>query len=314
MRPHSNSTRAALRRAVWASVVLHALLAGGGVVFLRPTEHAPVAAPGVDTRAEVRMSLAEVTHDAEVTAPAPAPPQVAPDAPPDLPVKPQAAEVTAPQITPPKPLPTTVAPRAEPLHPGPFATSLPRTLPKELGALVRKSGATPPMRDPNVKPAGATGPAASARPMHGALKSGQTVVYVLDCSGSMGAAGKFDAARATLAATLGQQPEAVKFQVIVYDAGARPLLASDGSAMSATSANVRAATEKLGGLEPRGRSNHLVALHAALAFRPDVIVLLTDADDLTAALLKPVFDTGAKVPMCLALVTAAGVQQPRELK
>jgi hypothetical protein len=165
-----------------------------------------------------------------------------------------------------------------------------------------------------VRPAGAPGPVAGAPPVHGALKPGQTAVYVLDCSGSMGAAGKFDAARAALAATLAEQPEAVKFQVIVYDAAARPLLASDGHPLNATGANVRAATDKLAALEPRGRSNHLVAVRAAVAFRPDVIVLLTDAADLTLAALKPVLGGGAKPPVCLALVTAEGTRAPRELK
>ncbi len=147
--------------------------------------------------------------------------------------------------------------------------------------------------------------------MHGALKPGQTVVYVLDSSGSMGAAGKFDAARAALVATLRAQPATVRFQVIVYDGTAQPLLASDGTAPHATEANVRAASAKLATLEPRGKSNHLVAVRAALDFRPDVIVLLTDADDLSAAALKSV---AKPVLVCVGLVTAAGVQPPRELK
>jgi Mg-chelatase subunit ChlD len=141
------------------------------------------------------------------------------------------------------------------------------------------------------------------------------VVYVLDCSGSMGAGGKFDAARAALISTLKQQPTSVRFQVIVYAGTAAPLLASSGNALPATDANVRAATEKLAALDARGKSNHLEAVRAALAFRPDVILLLTDADDLNVAALRSIVASAPKSVLgCVGQVTAGGVQRPRELK
>ena len=72
---------------------------------------------------------------------------------------------------------------------------------------------------------------------------------------------------------------------------------------------------KLAAIEPRGKSSHLVALRLALDLRPDVVVWLTDADELTAAVLKPVLKSSARsVPVCVGLVTPEGVQQPRELK
>ncbi|WP_162672972.1 VWA domain-containing protein [Gemmata massiliana] len=211
---------------------------------------------------------------------------------------------------------------------GPFKAAVPKTLPPELIAMIHKPGAithsapvavSPPVRDPNVKPAsgtnGARPSAPAARAMHGALRESQTVVYVLDTSGSMGAAGKFEAARAALVATLKQQPATVRFQIIVYDSSAYPLLASNGSALPTTEANIRAATTALAALEPRGKSNHLVAVRAALGISPDFIVLLTDADDLTARTLKPVLSSVSKAPpVCVGLVTPEGVQQPRELK
>ncbi|WP_157470311.1 VWA domain-containing protein [Gemmata sp. SH-PL17] len=211
---------------------------------------------------------------------------------------------------------------------GLFKAVVPKTLPPELIAMIHKPGAithsapaavSPPVRDPNVKPAGGTNgtklSALAARAMHGALRDSQTVVYVLDISGSMGATGKFEAARAALVATLKQQPATVRFQVIVYDSSAYPLLASNGSALPATEANIRAATTALAALEPRGKSNHLVAVRAALGIGPDFIVLLTDADDLTARTLKPVLSSVSKAPpVCVGLVTPEGVQQPRELK
>jgi hypothetical protein len=202
-------------------------------------------------------------------------------------------------------------------------------LPPELVALIRKPAPVAevpvPMApitggvvDPNVKPAGGANANAgtpSAPAFHGALKPNQTVVYVLDCSGSMGAAGKFDRARAALVATLKQQPSTVRFQVIAYSGNAVPLLASGREALPASEPNIRNATEKLATLEARGKSSHLEAVRAALAFRPDVIVILTDADDLTAAKLKPVLASESKAMLvCLGQVTAEGVQKPRELK
>ncbi len=309
MRPHSDATRVAFRRAVWASVAIHVVAVGAFFVLLRSSEHKPREA-AIDTRApEVRLSFAEDTLGAEVSS-QPAPPT--PAAPPNTGAATGATNTnTSPQS--PEAVP--------PLQAGPFAPTPLRTLPAELVAILRKPGANPTptmLLDPNVKPAGATGAGANAKSapaLHGARKPGQTVVYVLDASGSMGAGGKFDAARAALVATLMQQPATVRFQVIVYDSTARPVLASDGTALAATDANVRAVTTKLAMLEPRGKSNHLVAVRAALGFRPDVIVLLTDADDLTAAAIKPVLATESKpVAVCVGLVTAGGVRSPRELK
>ncbi len=310
MKPRSEATRVALRRAVWASVAIHAVAVGAFFALLRQSEHAPREA-AINTRApHVRMHFTEDAPGVEIaTPPTPAPPT------PLTPPPNTGATQTAPR--PPESAPPVAAP-VPPLHGGPFAPTPPRTLPSELVALLRKTGAntTPAvaLHDPNVKPAGASGPTNNtpSLAMHGALKPGQTVIYLLDSSGSMGAGGKFDAARAALVATLAQQPATVRFQVIVYDSAARPLLPST---LLATDANVRDATAKLAPLEPRGKSNHSVAVRAALGCHPDVIVLLTDADDLTAAALKPVLATAAKpAPVCVGLVTAEGVRAPRELK
>jgi hypothetical protein len=90
---------------------------------------------------------------------------------------------------------------------------------------------------------------------------------------------------------------------------------TNGTAPPASAANVRTAVEKLAALEARGRSNHFDAVRAALAFRPDVILLLTDADDLSAVALKPLLEgTPKPVPVCVGQVTADRVQRPRELK
>jgi hypothetical protein len=299
MRQDSRATKPVLRRALVASVVLHALAAGAFVMLFRAGDDHK-RPRGIDTHAgdapQVRMSLVDESPISLAAAPTPA--------------TPQAAGVPG-----------------TPLPAKPFAPSPPRTLPPELIAMIRRpapqpTGApfanSPTATDPNVKPAGGMTASAAGtvtHAMHGALKPGQTAVYVLDCSGSMGAAGKFEAARAALIATLRQQPPAVRFQVIVYAGSAVPLLASGKQGLPATEANVRAAAEKLATLEPRGRSKHAEAVRAALAFRPDVVLILTDADDLAPAALKRLLSAeGRPVPVCVARVTAAGVERPREVK
>ena len=318
MRPKSRATRVAFRRAVWGSLALHAVVVCAVALVFRAAEEPERAGPGISTvvdEPQVRISQTEETFVAAEPPKADTGPETGATKPP-----PEAPPVEAPPIEAP--------PIESPLPAGPFAPAVPRTLPPELLALIHKPATTPvggavvevavppgavnpPVADANVRPVGGATAKSSATAIHGALKSGQTVVYVLDCSGSMGAAGKFDAARAALVATLRQQPATVRFQVIVYAGTAKPLLATDGNALPASEANVRAASEKLAALEPRGSSDHYGAARAALAFRPDVILMLTDADDLSAAVLKSL---AKAIPVCVGQVTAEGVGLLRELK
>ncbi len=289
---------------MWVSVALHVVAACALVVVLRTQPEQKLGQHRIDTHTpdvpQVQMRLELEEADATVM-PTPTPSS-------SVPTEPLPPEVAGP-------------PRAA-------SPALPRTLPAEMLALIRKpvppstraaSTKTPrlPKVDPKVMPA--SGATASATPpvraIHGMLKPAQTVVYVLDASGSMGAEGKFDAARAALVATLSCQPATVHFQVIVYGGSAAPLLASGPDGLPATGANIRAAAEKLAALEPRGRSNHLEAVRAALAFHPDVILILTDADDLTPAPLKRLLASASKpVPVCIARVGAGCVERPREVR
>ena len=76
-------------------------------------------------------------------------------------------------------------------------------------------------------------------PIHGTLKPGQTIIYVLDASGSMGEYGKFERARRSLIATLQEQPESVRFQVVVYAGTAiLPLPAPASGCVAATPDNI----------------------------------------------------------------------------
>lgn len=314
----------ALRRAVWASVALHALAACALLLFLRTGDEPKPAQRRIDTHAadepQVRIHLAldetpvSVAPPQPTSQPAPQPDRVKQVREPS-PAKPRAAGEMVPPLAASRPQPRTLPPEVIARIRKPAAQSTGGTQPEVPTSPTANSQS---VTDPNVKPAGgATGvsTAPSVRSIHGALKPEQTVVYVLDGSGSMGAAGKFDAARAALVTTLRQQPPAVRFQVIVYAGGAVPLLASDRRGLPATPANVTAAAERLAALEARGPSNHLKAVRAALAFRPDVILILTDADDLAPAALKRLLAGAPKpVPVCIARVTSDGVERPREVK
>lgn len=305
--PRDMKRRSGFRRALWGSAALHAVAAGALVALLHFDREPIPAAPGIRTTAEpeVRISFADADTGVEVQSPAPSQERAAP------------AE------------PAALLPR------GPVAPSVPQTLPPELLARIRKPasadpvggtvtevpaapGAANPTTDANVKPAsaatGAPGAAKGATPIHGALRPDQTVVYVLDSSGSMGANGMFDAARAQLVATLNAQPAGVRFQVIAYAGTPVPLLASTGTAVPMSGANVRAAAQKLAALEPRGKSDHRAAVHAAAAYRPDVILVLTDSHDLTAAVVKPLLSGAPNATVFVGLVTPDGVQSPRAFK
>jgi hypothetical protein len=117
---------------------------------------------------------------------------------------------------------------------------------------------------------------------------GQTFVYVIDRSSSMGPGGGLRAAREELLRSLQQLPTSARFQIIVYNRNAEPLLPDHPGLLEATPDNIQRVAERLGRLLAEGGTDHLPALRRALALRPDVIFFLTDADDLTNDLLRTV--------------------------
>ncbi|WP_439624195.1 vWA domain-containing protein [Gemmata sp.] len=307
--PRSKANR--FRLALAGSVVVHVLLVSVASVALRPGGGAS-GPTELDTRVgDVALRLAP--EEVSVTVQTPDPPQ-----PPQPAVEPDPPQPEPPAPEPPV-APEVPRPRAEGTAGTrtPVKTSVPNALPAEVVSLIRrpKPQAQPTaVRDPNVRPAGATTPAAPLTPaIHGAMRAGQTVVYVLDCSGSMGEFGKLTLARAALVITLRRQPADLRFQVLAYSSAAKPLV--PGPSAPATPANIAAAESALGTLKASGRSNHVEAVRAALALRPDVIVVLTDAEELTAASLKAVLNgAGKPAPVCVARVSAHGVGVPREVK
>ena len=114
----------------------------------------------------------------------------------------------------------------------------------------------------------------------GAREHGDSFAYVIDCSGSMFDNGALDAAKRELLASLGRLPPDAKFGVIFYNLEATVFADPSGhpGLMAATlEAKARVRT-RLREVESIGGTNHMVALRAALALRPEVIFFLTDAD------------------------------------
>lgn len=297
--------RVSFQRAVAASVVLHALLVGGVVIFVgwtaaRSESEKP---PGIDTRVDQPPSfpLSEPIRTAALPSPVPSPA--------------------------PSPVPSTPPTGARPEVP-----RIPATLPREILVLLRRPARTSsdvvevplvatPLQPQQPNNPGAAGVRAAAftggQPVHGALQSGQVVVYVLDRSGSMGEWGKFDAARAALVATLREQPRTVRFQVVVYDATAvMPVRFPGGGCVPATAVNidrVANALQELG--DPAGRSNHAEGLRAALTLRPDFVLIFTDAEDLRADHVRGALAVAVKpTTVCVARVGMNGVRSPTRLK
>lgn len=116
----------------------------------------------------------------------------------------------------------------------------------------------------------------------------RSVVYVIDCSMSMGGpderSHKFSLARRELLASVRLLPEGTLFQVIPYNHQAEPLLL-DGQAglVPKSERSVLAAADALEKRKPSGWTDHLRALHRGLVLRPDVLFFVTDGDDLQAA-------------------------------
>jgi hypothetical protein len=116
--------------------------------------------------------------------------------------------------------------------------------------------------------------------------TGQSIVYVLDRSASMGPVGGgpsgLDVARRQLLASLELLPATARFQVITYNLSAETLcIASSTGLVFATLDCKQEAGRQLEMLSAEGQTNHMPALTRALSLRPDVIFFLTDADDLT---------------------------------
>lgn len=120
------------------------------------------------------------------------------------------------------------------------------------------------------------GPPASISVFGSGQLSGQSFLFLLDRSKSMGGGGLgvIQAARTELSNAINQLEPYHQFQVLGYHSQTFPML--EKNLIPASDANKDSVPEFIGNLSAFGSTNHLNAVLIALAYKPDVIVLLTD--------------------------------------
>ncbi|MFL5245585.1 MAG: hypothetical protein ACJ8FY_26110 [Gemmataceae bacterium] len=115
-----------------------------------------------------------------------------------------------------------------------------------------------------------------------------SVVYLIDQSISMGLNGALEKAKREVILCIDSLPDTARFQVIFYtNHRIDPLKSSHGIALlHATLEAKEIAKDAIVRQRARDGTEHLEALLAALHLEPDMIVLVTDADDLSPEVVK----------------------------
>jgi hypothetical protein len=162
--------------------------------------------------------------------------------------------------------------------------------PPVLPETITPAGPTLPAGDPVRAAGNSSTPSAGGNPTgksHGGSglfplpATAASVVYVLDRSVSMGMGNKLDMACRELLASLRQLPPSARFQIICYSDYAVPLVINNQTGLlPAEPANIQAAARVLKKITATGQTNHAEALRCGLTLRPDVLYLITDADNL----------------------------------
>ena len=114
----------------------------------------------------------------------------------------------------------------------------------------------------------------------GARDRADSVVYVIDCSGSMATRNSLEVAKRELLVSLGPLPPESQFAVILFNLNTRVLSDARGhqGLMAATELNKTWVRSQLVEVVPHGGTDHMTALRGALVLKPQVIFFLTDAD------------------------------------
>jgi hypothetical protein len=184
-----------------------------------------------------------------------------------------------PVLTEPGPLPKPIT-DGPPLTPTPFEGA-----PSQAGGSLPDNGSLPNSGGP--------------KPLHGELKAGQTIVYLLDSSASMGIDGILPRAMGAVRASLEHLGPDTRFQIVAYNGGVKPFLSEP---VAATPGTVDRAGRWLAALLPEGGSKHVAGFREAFASRPDIVYLLTDADGLDEADVRAVASLNRKPAVIMAAV------------
>ena len=121
------------------------------------------------------------------------------------------------------------------------------------------------------------GPPASISVFGSGELKGQRFVFVIDRSKSMGSQGLGVLKRAVkeLSTAINQLEDYHQFQIVAYHD--RTITMSRRAMLPASDSNKQQAPEFINGLMAFGGTSHDYGLYAALAFHPDIVVLMTDA-------------------------------------
>lgn len=115
----------------------------------------------------------------------------------------------------------------------------------------------------------------------GVAMRAQRIVFVIDRSTSMWANGGLDAAKRELLASLEHLPSDMRFQVLFYNGAIETLPGAERDGyLVATETTKRNAAQMIDRIRPAGSTNHLAALRQAIALKADVILWMTDGEDL----------------------------------
>jgi hypothetical protein len=114
------------------------------------------------------------------------------------------------------------------------------------------------------------------------LPDGESVVYVIDRSLSMGPSQAWARARQELLTALDRLSPGSRFQVIPYNREAEPLRVNGRQdLLPADAGTLSQARQALLAIQPSGGTDHVKALSRGLALRPDHLFFVTDSDELS---------------------------------
>ncbi len=114
---------------------------------------------------------------------------------------------------------------------------------------------------------------------YGITTSGRTLLYVIDCSGSMNKHNALRYAKAELLSSMERLESTHRFQIIFYNDGIYEFKDRQGKPEIhwATALNLSRARTFINGMSSSGATAHYPALIKALSYSPDVIFFLSDA-------------------------------------
>jgi hypothetical protein len=169
--------------------------------------------------------------------------------------------------------------------------------PIRVGSLPVDSGSGSPEPDvPQVvnpaRPGGAGADSTGAgSTFFGVQVTARSVVFVIDRSTSMWVNHGLEAAKRELLEKLARLPTGTRFQVLFYDQEVVSVGTTDRDGLHA---NIDESRRRVIGfiqsIKARGSTNHMTALRRALELRPEAILFITDAEDLTRNQVRSITD------------------------